>query len=715
MTTERSVGVLHRLRTLYGLGSVGALTDAQLLDRFCLGRDEERELVFEALVERHGPMVLRVCQDLLGNSHDTQDAFQATFLVLARRATSIRQPDQLRSWLYGVAMRVAMKARGNVSRRRHRETQDPAILACYPARDFDRERLFVLLHEEIGKLPLAYRELVFSCYLEGKTYQEAARRLEMSEGAVRCRLARAKNLLRDRLARRGLTFSATMMIEPLTRRTSLVPTRNSVLALARLAMGRGTAAPTVLELVGEVAPSWVLVYSKAVAVVLVILSLLGTGAGAVAQNRSAETTVELANEQEPARGVAERDGRDQEAKRVEPLTLGGAIDHVLRTDPVLVQIARELSEPRGEALAAFVCGAANRYEDTALVSFGYYGNPANKTQYNVNITWPTGIAQTRSIRRVVKCAAKTAREAQYQEAVRQIVGRLSETFFDVLVQAQFVDIARERVDDLDEIAAVVAQQFSLGRATQADVDALEKSRMEAMVRWNEAKLLKRQAKESLGTVLRFGPDRMAQLEPVGKLRTLDPLPSVETLRSMAVTTRPDLIAIRIELHRDEQDLETRNEQAPGSVPHLTEAKPQTDKTSSRVAVILPDSTSRTFPFVSYKEDPKTVLIKKQKVAQNQERLTQLEAQVAHDVVMGVKAWRAALASLQRQEAKQSPVPRQDHQERLRRYARGELPLAEVLSAYREREVQAREYVDASARHRKAGLALNALIGQRICR
>jgi DNA-directed RNA polymerase specialized sigma24 family protein len=118
MAVARSDAFLKDLRTLYAVGSIGSVTDGQLLDRFVTCRDEA---AFEALVERHGRMVLQICRGFLGNAHDAEDAFQATFLVLARQAGSIRKRDSVASWLFGVAGRIAVRARVDAARRRKYE------------------------------------------------------------------------------------------------------------------------------------------------------------------------------------------------------------------------------------------------------------------------------------------------------------------------------------------------------------------------------------------------------------------------------------------------------------------------------------------------------------------------------------------------------------------------------------------------------------------
>ncbi len=176
MGSPRSSAGLRHLQTLFTAGTVGALSDGELLARYVSRRDE---LAFEALVERHGPMVFQVCRSALSDSHDAQDAFQATFLVLARRAASIRQGGSVASWLFGVAGRVAARARVSAARRRKHESSAAALAARLddglnpPWRDSEQERheldRAAALHEELARLPQKYREPVVLC---GDQYEE---------------------------------------------------------------------------------------------------------------------------------------------------------------------------------------------------------------------------------------------------------------------------------------------------------------------------------------------------------------------------------------------------------------------------------------------------------------------------------------------------------------------------------------------------------------
>jgi RNA polymerase sigma factor (sigma-70 family) len=205
MLNRQQEVVLPRLCRLIGPPFGGDLSDRALLERFLGQRDAA---AFAALVRRHGPTVLGVCRRILNNTHDAEDAFQATFLVLVRKGRSIAKREALGSWLYGVAYRVALKARADAVRRRHHERQAARRSEEQSPPDGTRDDLRDVIDEEVNRLSDKYRRPVVLCYFEGKTYQEAARLLGWPAGTVSVRLARARELLRTRLALRGLALSA---------------------------------------------------------------------------------------------------------------------------------------------------------------------------------------------------------------------------------------------------------------------------------------------------------------------------------------------------------------------------------------------------------------------------------------------------------------------------------------------------------------------------
>ena len=239
--------VIRHLRKAALLGDGAGLTDGQLLECFLLRRDEP---AFAALVRRHGPMVMGVCRRVLGNVHDAEDAFQATFLVLARKAASVRSREVVGHWLYRVAYRTAMKAKVMTARRRAKEQQVKEMAQTdLPADDGWRE-LLPLLDRELDNLPERYRVAVVLCDLEGVTRREAARRLNLPVGTLSSQLTRARHLLAKRLARYGLAVSGGAVAAALSEKTAFACVTGALAASTAkaavlVAAGQGVAAGAV--------------------------------------------------------------------------------------------------------------------------------------------------------------------------------------------------------------------------------------------------------------------------------------------------------------------------------------------------------------------------------------------------------------------------------------------------------------------------------------
>jgi RNA polymerase sigma factor (sigma-70 family) len=200
--------ILQLLRRVVEDGKVRELPDWDLVQWFQVRHDQA---AFRTLLRRHGPMVLDVCRGVLGDGTDVEDAFQATFLVLAQKAGSIRKTAALGSWLHGVARRIALKARTQSAARRKHEARVPEQRAAQ-ADDLSWREVRQVLHEALGDMPQRYREPLVLCYLEGATQQCAAARLGLAERTVRERLERGRELLRLRLVRRGLGPTAILAV-----------------------------------------------------------------------------------------------------------------------------------------------------------------------------------------------------------------------------------------------------------------------------------------------------------------------------------------------------------------------------------------------------------------------------------------------------------------------------------------------------------------------
>ena len=269
--------VVRQVGRLLAGGSAVAMGEDRLLARYVADRDEG---AFEALVGRHGPMVLATCRRILADPGDVEDAFQATFLVLARRAASIRDADRLGPWLHGVARRVAGRARALAARRNAVERPGGEDRAVAPADASDAIELRSALDEELARLPEKYRAPLVLCYLEGLTHDEAARHLRWPVGTVRSRLAGGRDRLRSRLSRRGLAPTSAAL--PATLPVAAIsPTL--LTTTARLAATTGTVPVRVSILAKGVLMAMTASKLKAIAAVGLMAGLAAGGVGAIAQ------------------------------------------------------------------------------------------------------------------------------------------------------------------------------------------------------------------------------------------------------------------------------------------------------------------------------------------------------------------------------------------------------------------------------------------------
>jgi RNA polymerase sigma factor (sigma-70 family) len=258
--------------------------DVQLLRRFLAEGDEA---AFAILVQRHGPMVFGVCRRLLQDENDAEDAFQATFLVLVRKAASLGRPGSLGPWLYGVASRTARKARTEAAMRRARERQLEDLPAPEASGDVVWRDLRPLLDEEVGRLPHKYQAPFVLCYLEGKTNEEAAALLGCPKGTVISRLARARQRLRGRLERRGVTLSAGALMASLADRSAAaVPgaLATATVQAARTiqfgnAAGASLVSARVSALTEGVVQTMFLTKMKMAAALVLMVGVLGSGVG----------------------------------------------------------------------------------------------------------------------------------------------------------------------------------------------------------------------------------------------------------------------------------------------------------------------------------------------------------------------------------------------------------------------------------------------------
>jgi RNA polymerase sigma factor (sigma-70 family) len=325
--------LIRFLRSIAAPRGGGDATDGQLLHRFATGHDEA---AFTALLQRHGPMVMGVCQRVLRHRHDAEDAFQAAFLVLVRKAGSIASPELLGNWLYGVAYRTALRAKAE----RHAHER---LVLDVPAEESTPDVVWAdlrpVLDEEVNRLPDKYRVPFVLCYLGGRTNEEAAQALGYPKGTVLSRLAWARARLRSRLTRRGLALSAGLFATALAHHatSAAVPPAlagPTVQAAMLLAAGKATASVRVAALTEGVLKAMSPAKSRIATVVLLALGMVGAGTVMLAYGSRAAAPPPKAGPQRetPAKagGRAERGGGrastgGQGRRRAEPRSrLAGA-------------------------------------------------------------------------------------------------------------------------------------------------------------------------------------------------------------------------------------------------------------------------------------------------------------------------------------------------------------------------------------------------------
>src|SRR5438445_829865 len=305
--------VRHIHRIALGRDSVG-MTDGELLKRFVAHQDKG---AFEALVRRYGPLVLGVCRRVLHQRQDAEDAFQATFLVLLHKASSIAQPELVGNWLYGVAHYTAKNAKASAARRRARERGMTEMPRAQLVADEDGlQELRPLLDEEISRLPEKYRVPVVLCELQGKSRKEVARHVGCPEGTISSRLARARQLLRQRLLKRGLTLSAGSLAVALSQDVVLAsvpaPLVSSTIKTAALIAASpeataGVVSAQVAALTEGVLKTMFLAKLKTATAVLLAVSIL-TGAAMLTHQAVA------AKQSDAASGAAQKAPGDENAK-----------------------------------------------------------------------------------------------------------------------------------------------------------------------------------------------------------------------------------------------------------------------------------------------------------------------------------------------------------------------------------------------------------------
>jgi RNA polymerase sigma factor (sigma-70 family) len=278
MSRSSLAATVQQLRSRLAAQQAANDSDEQLLNAFLANRENN---AFAVLVRRYGPMVLHVCRRVLGHEQDAEDAFQATFLVLAQSAASLRNKTALASFLHGTAYRIALKAKQSAARRRKHEDRVAARPSINPADELSWREVRELVDEEIARLPEKYRSAIVLCCLENVSQAEAAQRLGLKEGTLSSRLTMARKLLSQRLARRGVELTAVLAASTLAAQPATALPPLLIATTIRAALGEGTAG-TVLASVAELMKAGSVgvssVKAKAALALLLGATLLG-GAG----------------------------------------------------------------------------------------------------------------------------------------------------------------------------------------------------------------------------------------------------------------------------------------------------------------------------------------------------------------------------------------------------------------------------------------------------
>jgi RND family efflux transporter MFP subunit len=447
--------VSGQLAALLAFGTTQELTDGQLLERFATIGGEAAEFAFSALVERHGPMVLRVCRSVLSDPHDAEDAFQATFLVLVRKGRGLWVEDSLGPWLHQVALRTASCARSAAARRRRHERAAMTLAAAtmttaHDAPDSDLERL---LHEEIDRLPERFRMPVVLCDLEGCSHDQAARHLGWPVGTVKSRLARARERLKGRLTCRGLAPESGVAIAPsLCGLDDVLPTalvRSTTLAAVRFAASRTIVDGAVATLAYGVFRAMSMTQLWKLGSILLVAGATVTGAGILSGGG-------------PLGGSASAQG---------PATKPGTTDHSVAMPVFPIQRGRFQAtiDGRGTVEAAQSHGLSSHVEgQTTIISLLAEGTKVKKgdlvcemdsaslrdqltNQRIINMTAQANYQNARLARETAEIAVKEYQEGIYPADRATIIGeiKLAESnLANTRARLERTERARKRLADL---------------------------------------------------------------------------------------------------------------------------------------------------------------------------------------------------------------------------------------------------------------------------
>ncbi len=541
---------LRQLGALFTHGAYGHRTDAELLDLFA--HRDDHEDAFEALVVRHGPSVLRACRRVLSDPNDAEDAFQATFLILARRAGSgsIGRPESLGPWLYGIALRVARKARVAAARRRRHEQQVAGRLDWDGA---DRHDIQSVLREEIDGLPEPLRGPVVLCYLEEMTYHAAAGLLRVSESTIRGRLAKARSLLRVRLSRKTGVVLARPRNTPESRLpVSGVPpaliaaTIRSAMTLTPGGVGSLGISAAVAELMEGVLTMMLVTRWMVGAVVVAALGLAAAGGMAMAAKDPDDKTVAARTSEsgtsapsaESTKAIHPGDKIDPTAPSVmgrppSVMTLETAIDLLMKKNLPIVATRLEIPIAIAERLTA---------------------NLRADPHYDVNISYPRDVSHKRQARMRSDRVANTVAEAQLQDSIRNQIDNLYTMFVDLQESQEILQRARQNHRAWGRIVEAIRARVREGTGSPADLILGETAYEEAEKQSHMAHEILNRSWHRLSLLIELPDESLFYLLKAEAMRTSRPIPPLDDVIQLAERTRPVLAALRLGWDRSLSDL-----------------------------------------------------------------------------------------------------------------------------------------------------------------
>lgn len=439
MERVRKPTVWSSLDGLWEAGSLGQRPDGDLLDHFRRDPGATGQDAFRILVERHGAMVLGVCRNLLKDPHDADDAFQATFLVLVRRAESIRQRESLAPWLYGVACRVARKARVRSERRQKREV---ALVTDPPGRPSGMDEAPATdqaLHEEMQRLPDSLRAPLILCCLEGQTYDRAARQLGLRESTLRGRIHRARKRLEDRLRRRGvLAPIVARQVEPgRFPLPSLAPslvestTRFAIrwTTLSSLLVGTGAVPGSIASLAQGVINAMLLHTVK----VYCLAAVVAAGTVVVAQSaRTGGQPPTASADAEPAPGPGGAVAQVSPRSQAPPIDVNRRTERILR----ILESRVELNLPESSSFDQFLKEIKRATTADDFQGIPIYVDPVGLQEANISMKTEVPVDQTGNL-------GFTLRQALRSKRLSSIV---KNGYLAISSQTEITD---QRLDELD--------------------------------------------------------------------------------------------------------------------------------------------------------------------------------------------------------------------------------------------------------------------------